>query len=448
MSLKPVYDKLQLLSEANSAQTKKQLLKDFLTDPLFRTTAMLSLDPGYTFHINKLPKFKNTGVQTPGNDILNKLIELSIQRGIKKEEKDELFSMIPDKETWEVVRRIVTKRLGSGIAAKTVNKVEPGLITIIPYMRCSSQAKIGNITFPAMLQPKADGVFAYAYFNAKDVGFMTRNGSDIVALSEPGVLLYDTMMIQAKALGLYNTRYVLMGELLVRDENGFVLPRKKGNGIINKCIKDTATKEELNSVCYSIWDCVTYEVFVRGMSTTPYMDRYEKCREIAETHRRVDVFEAIITHIVRSNEDIAHHYRAMRLSGEEGCVVKNKYGIWKDGTSKDQIKIKNESDCELRIKQILPGKQGTKYEHCVGSLILESDDGKVKVQVSSGLTDRDRESIDSDCIGKLATVRYESVIDSDSRDGVYSLFLPRLVEIRFDKDGETDTLEYIKENCL
>ncbi len=102
-------------------------------------------------------------------------------------------------------------------------------------------------------------------------------------------------------------------------------------------------------------------------------------------------------------------------------------------------KDKNVQDAELRIIGWSYGEKGTKYEKMLGSLQCETDDGKVKVSVS-GFTDDQRKLDWNKEIGSIITVEYESLITDKKRKDVYSLYLPRYADLRYDRD-KTDTLE-------
>jgi hypothetical protein len=68
----------------------------------------------------------------------------------------------------------------------------------------------------------------------------------------------------------------------------------------------------------------------------------------------------------------------------------------------------------------------------IGSLICQDKDNKINVNVGTGLSDSQRKTLTSaDVVGKIVTVTYNAKIQS--KDGTWSLFLPRLIEIREDK---------------
>jgi DNA ligase-1 len=82
-----------------------------------------------------------------------------------------------------------------------------------------------------------------------------------------------------------------------------------------------------------------------------------------------------------------------------------------------------------------------KYKGLVGSLDCVSACLNLKVSVGSGLTDEMRSGDFKEYIGKIITVKYNEKITKKDSDEV-SLFLPRFLEIRIDKDT-ADTLDRI-----
>ena len=128
------------------------------------------------------------------------------------------------------------------------------------------------------------------------------------------------------------------------------------------------------------------------------------------------------------------------MSGKEGVVLKNPTAIWKDGTSKEQIKMKLVCDCDLKVVGFDEGEG--KYLGNLGSVVCESSDGMLRTNVS-GFNDKTRSEIwkhREDYLGKIITVKFNDVMIKEGQKA--SLFLPRFVEFRDDK-SESDTLEQI-----
>ena len=118
--------------------------------------------------------------------------------------------------------------------------------------------------------------------------------------------------------------------------------------------------------------------------------------------------------------------------------------MWADKKVKDGVKIKNQFDCEYKITGF---QEHSKKSGQVGAIFVESEDGKIKFKVGSGLTDAQRKLYykqQEQLIGKIVTVRGNDIVSSESKD-TYSIFLPRLIELREDKTF-ADTYEKVLES--
>jgi hypothetical protein len=127
--------------------------------------------------------------------------------------------------------------------------------------------------------------------------------------------------------------------------------------------------------------------------------------------------------------------------GLEGGIFKDPNGIFKDGTSKQQLKMKLEMDIDVRITGFKEGTIGTKRESTFGAITFETDDGKIKGAVS-GFSDDQLKQINSDrdsYIDKIMSVSCNDITKGRNNDH-YALSHPRFNEVRTDK-SETDTLE-------
>lgn len=333
---------------------------------------------------------------------------------------------------------ILKRDLCCGISGKTINKAIPNLIPIIPYMRCSLMKDVKMEKWEnkkIYSQIKADGLFVNAEIDDNgNVKLYTRNGSTFPdnspALSE--------LITAIKNSNHKNVVY--HGELLVTNENDVILDRQTGNEILNSLLQGTEP-EQHNKIVGLFWDIVDLDVFrsdkpTKHPNNKPYKERMEL---LSQTKL------ALIETVICDNIDEAkEHYKQARLQGYEGTVIKLFDALWCNTTSKEQVKLKAETIVEL---EVIGFKDGTGMnENLFGSITCKSSDDLLIVDVGvSGFTFGERETIAKDkdsYIGKIMAVKANSVItrlDSDKK----SLFLPRFVEWRNDKDV-ADTLAHIE----
>ncbi len=460
MPLSKVLASLKEIENTPSTNDKILLLKKFLENGLFLRVIKYALSGDMKYHIKKLPvhnQMKGFIITPTANEILDYLKELSKQSGATNADKKKLFSMLSDADTHEVVKRICTKDLKCGASAKLVNKARSGTVNTIPYMRCSTDKKIDNITYPAIIQEKADGMYVACMINKKgQIKFVTRNGKTVHQLSYlKNVILNGRLNREQKSKkviehwGILNNSNkinsyfdtVYTGELVVR-KNGQILDRRTGNGILNSCIHGTADPKDAECVVLRVWDCLPLQAFYNGYHDVLYNTRLFETTSFVNVVNDSTFVNMVMTKRVDTYEEAHSFYAKIRKAGGEGAILKNNDLIWKDHTSTNQIKMKNVEEAELEIIGFEPGKEGSKYEMCMGALRCQSSCKKLKVSVGSGFSDEEREADWEIAIGSIITVEFESVIQ-DKRTKQHSLFLPRFASVREDKDI-ADTLKEIQ----
>lgn len=350
----------------------------------------------------------------------NKALEYATHIASRLDEKDE-----------SLFRAIVARDLRCGATSSTANKVWPGLIPDHPYMRCSSfNAKnLKNISFPCYSQTKADGLYIDIIISTDEVIYRTRNGQTL-ALNNPEL----DERLKTLAPG-----WVLMGEALITDESsptGYC-DRKTGNGILN------SDDIDVSRLAFVLWDAVDYNEWTTGEGGVELAKRLDVLTRLVSlvggSLRLVDTVE------VHTVEEVIEHFRSNVAKGEEGVVIKDKKGKWKDGASKYQVKVKIEFECELKITGYKEGSG--KHAGKLGAFEMESSDSLIKVSSGGGYSDSQRTEFwekRDEMIGHIATVKSNDLIQNRNTLDKYSLFLPRFIEVRIDKE-EADSFERVKE---
>jgi hypothetical protein len=423
----------QLASNA-SRNYKIEQLEANRDNATLREVVRLALDPFTQFYIRKIPKYtpNTTGHGASIASMLPALYELRerIKTGNAAIEhlKNVLEALKEDDA--KVMERIIQKDLKCGVSTSTANAVWTGLLKEYPVMLCSQfeEKLVNKIKFPALVQLKMDGMRFNAIVRDGKVEYRSRNGKEIQLL---GNLDADFIALAG------DVDCVFDGELLVTSDTG-ILDRQTGNGILNKANKGTITAGEASLVRATVWDVIPFLYFQDGVCNTPYGTRFNSLNTLINKVEPEKV-ATVKSWEVEDYETAKALFEEMLQRGEEGIILKDKAGIWEDKRSKTQIKFKGELECDLKIVGI---EEGTgKYAGMLGAIQCESSDGVIKVSVGSGFTDAQRKSLGKEIIGKVAAVKYNMRISN--RAGEESLFLPIVLEIRFDKD-EADASTQIK----
>lgn len=399
-----------------------------------REVVRLALDPFTQFYIRKIPKYtpNTSGHGASIASMLPALYELRERVVTGNAAIDHLKTVLEalKEDDAKVMERIIQKDLKCGVALSTANAVWTGLLKDYPVMLCSQfeQKLVDKVKFPALVQLKMDGMRFNAIVRDGKVEYRSRNGKEIQLL---GNLDADFIALAG------DVDCVFDGELLVTSDTG-ILDRQTGNGILNKANKGTISAGEASLVRATVWDVIPFLYFQDGVCNTPYGTRFNSLNTLINKVEPEKV-STVKSWEVEDYETAKALFEEMLQRGEEGIILKDKAGIWENKRSKTQIKFKGELECDLKIVGI---EEGTgKYAGMLGAIKCESSDGVIKVSVGSGFTDAQRKSLGEEIIGKVAAVKYNMRISN--RGGEESLFLPIVLEIRFDKD-EADASTEIK----
>jgi ATP-dependent DNA ligase len=428
---------LQELEANNSRNFKIELLTKHKDNELLKEVCRLANDPFTQFYQRKIPEY------TPLDDFPTFILDYAIERlsilstrtltgNAAVAHLHTLLSSVTPEDA-KVIERIIQKDLKCGVNTSTINKVWKNLIPEFPCMLCSpfEQKLVDKIVFPAIVQKKEDGMRFNAIVKFDDdfygtVEFRSRNGKEITLLGNLEQEFIDLA---------YGKDLVFDGELLVydtmeTDSKGNICDRQTGNGILNKAVKGTISKEESNRVVATLWDQIPYEDFIAGKCDQPYTYRFKRLLYLidrCDVYRKIELVETFDVHSLEQTQTIFQNYLD---DGDEGIILKDPNSLWENKRSKGQIKFKAELDCDLKVVSVIGGTG--KYADAIGSLYCESTDGVVKVYVGSGFNDEQRSAPPSDYYDKIIAVKYNARIKNVQ--GEESLFLPIFLEVRNDKE--------------
>ena len=423
---------LSILNELESTSSrleKEAILKREQHNALLKRVFFLAYDPFTQFYIRKIPAYK----QIPNYDIsleeaLNQLDLLSsrvVTGNAAIEHLRNILCNIPEHSA-KVIERVIAKDLKCGASESTANKIWPGLIHEYPCMLASGydQKLVDKMSWPAMAQLKMDGMRFNAIVKDGKCEFRSRNGKQVQLLGN----LEQEFITLCRGNDL-----VFDGELVVYD-NGVILDRQTGNGILNKAVKGTIGDVEANKVHATLWDVIPYEHFIAGKGTTQYGVRFA----MLQTCLLPEKIHVVESKFVNNIDEARELFETYLADGQEGIILKDASAVWENKRAKHLIKFKGELECDLRVVDIQPGTG--KYTGMLGALICESDDGVLKVDIGSGFKDFQRLDFTSDSIvGKIVSVKYNARIKN--KQGQESLFLPVFVEVREDKDTADSSKE-------
>ena len=426
------------LNENNSTNYKLDVLKKHKDNELLKRVLKMTYDKvAYTYGVTMKNVDRNNEWNHGAKTLIEALNILETELCTRNTTGNSAIELIEgllndlSEEDGKILELILGRDLKINIGKTQINKVWKDLITKPTYMRCDvySDKTSKNIKFPAIVQLKADGT--YREFNVQNghVTSRSRSGEE-----------YEYPVIFEQMKDFPNGIYT--GELTVKGINN----RAEGNGLIN------SDNPPHNDIVVELWDYITFDEYNQARlkdrknpCKKPYMVRFTELKQFVNcdynTYNNISIIPWFVVDNLQEALKITSDWMSQ---GFEGSILKDWNGVFKDGTSKQQLKLKLEISAEMRIVGFHKGTKGTKREGKIGSLIFENDEGTIQGKCS-GFTDKEldeiSENFEKDYLGKIVEVQFNDLSKAKGSN-YYALSHPRFIEIRNDKD-ETDTLEKV-----
>lgn len=283
---------------------------------------------------------------------------------------------------------------------------------------------------------KMDGLYNSANCSDDAIQFVTRQGS-YLPMDAFADIQNELSHIKLKQIH---------GEIIV-EEDGKILPRQIGNGIINSILKGDGKFSDNQRPIYVAWDIIPLEY---AKKKSKYKVSYDqRLKELESLLMGCSSVQVIEYKVVHSIEECYEHASELIQNGFEGTVFKDPDMPWEDGTSKWQVKIKLEFDSDLEIYDITNGREGSKLDGLPAVFNCRSIDDKLFVDVTIKNDElRARVIADQDYfLNRIIEVVAADLMRPGSNNKNHSLYLPRMKEadIRHDKNI-ADTLERIEDS--
>lgn len=448
MNSSEVFGVIQQVAATTKSKEKQSIIQSHAGDDLFKKVIYYALNPQFVYGIipNSSWGVKGDLYESRQDDfsdktfqILDDLVARNLTGHAARDAIVEHLYSLNDASV-ELFIRIIRKDFRAGFSESTANKIWKGLIPKYPYMRCSLpvDSKITDEDYAkgVFSEIKYDGMFNNANCIVFTTQCTTRQGTNIPMEKFPEIAA-DLAHIDG---------YQTHGEFTI-EQDGETLPRQIGNGIITSMIKGDGQLEANQKVVYTVWDIIPIDCAVpKGEYKVPYWKRVELLESLLSDKENVRIAEYKILY---SKEECVEHAKEAIKRGLEGTIVKKRDMFWKDGTSKEQIKLKVEFIVDLEITGIAEGKKDTKVEGRPAALQCKTSCGEVLVNVTIK-NEKMRDIIEADpddWIGKVVSVVSNDIMLPTERKATHSLFLPRLAEdvYRIDKDKADDLSQVFKQ---
>ena len=262
-------------------------------------------------------------------------------------------------------------------------------VKLLPMLAHSFEKRKHNITYPAVVQRKFDGVRCLAVLNRDNsVTLMSRKGKEFPHLNH---IREDVEMNNR------NRNLVLDGELY-----SDTLTFQELVGLVRRVTLKEGNEEQMLEVSLRVYDCVDLE------NEPDFEDRYQTISGITDGAE----YLTLVENVAVENETEIHAAQAQFVEeGYEGAMVRNLKGSYRIGKrSADLQKVKTFLDGEY---EIIGFAEGTGNE--TGCVIWEcqTPDGQAFRVRPRGTQEARKELFanGSDYIGQQLTVRYQELTD-------------------------------------
>lgn len=432
------------LKSTPSVNIKLEVLKSNLHNRTVKEYLRLLCCPSVSFYITAktVPEITATGNREI--DSLEYLIEITDPLCSRKVRGNSSKIFIADvltsltKESQRLYIELITKTKGVGVGSVMLNSVWPNLCVSIPYQRCSLPDEKTLARFKNgegfIVQTKSDGMFASLVLEPsqwnEDVKLFTRNGSK-----------FPQHFAEYIAGGLNDMNAVYEGELLCF-RNSEMLSRKEGNGILNSVMQGGELPKGV-SVKYHVWNRLPHGDWKVGKTNKTYGECFKDvCKSWSENPAtRLELVDYLYVETLEQ----AYAFNQKQLeAGLEGSIIKTLTHKWKDGTSKECVKLKLAVEIDLIWKDSAEGKG--KAAGMLGAMCLESECGKLKVDVGTGFSDNQRRELwenKDNLHGSVVTISANDIVSREGSIDKMSLFLPVFTELR--EKTQADSLERIQQ---
>lgn len=353
--------------------------------PQVKPILQLALDPYTTFGVTdpKVPGTGSNNFKTAG--IKQLLDDLASRRLTGNRALDMVFhaQSCMTKESAALLGLILDKNPRIGVAAKSVNKIWPGLIPVHEVMLCKTFDP-SKVIFPCVVEPKIDGIRG----TVVDGPLFTRKGLKIYGLE---VIERELELLPP---------YEWDGELTIP---GHTFQKASG-----RLRSDEATPDAV----FTIFGARNTQSYYDFLQHSPEARDYEHIKFAPHTW-------------CHSLEDIYKAYQSFRDEGYEGAVIKNPQYKYCGARTWDWMKLKPLEDGEFVVTGMYEGEG--KYAGMLGGITV--DFHGLSNDVGSGFSDEQRSKfwVEDNIVGKLAHIEYmEKTDDGNMRHS-------RFKDIRWDK---------------
>lgn len=479
-----VHSLLFELRNTNSRAEKEEIIRQLLSIDLGRKVLYHASSPTITYGIDPrkidIPDTEGRRTIRFRWPLVAKFLDALATRELSgKAAEAEVINMLGTfrEEGRELLYSVLRKDLRAGIGISLINSVEPGFIPQFKVMRAKPYEAHRIEGKKCYAEWKLDGQRTTFLCHEGNGGFYTRSGKLVPALSHA----------IAPVLMVARTIAATMPDVLGKPESlSFAIDSEAIMGLFSETGKLRRKGKQAEACELHVFEVLSYDEFMGVTETPTYSVRRKRVEDFVRAGWKLlegneanllqmtprfavngdaeiqALFEkarktTLASYLARGDDELEQKLLLTTIDKHtgkpqvlEGLIVKTDDGGYEPRQSFEWLKLKPEETLDLRVIGAYPGERETKYENCLGGIIV--DHNGVAVNVGGGISDKEREEIWQDYIadmnamkdrfltvkefvgGRLINRLAEIEFSEVTPDG--SLRHPRFIRFRDDKDGE------------
>lgn len=420
-------DFVKEISSSNSRKFKQEVLEKYKDDSVIHRYLKIAFDPYAVYGIST----KKLNKSVPATSIIgiHSIFELFTYLTQHNTGTDQIVGLCQDfldgvaacdRESADLLEKLICKDLSIGCDAKSINSVIPGLIPTFDVQLAQKYfdkpEKLEGKTFA--LTTKIDGGRIIAIRENGQVSFFTRAGQR-----------YDGLIdLEREMLEIFPDGTVLDGEITILDDAG--IPSKEAYKRAMKITRSDGEKHELKMKCF---DMLSLGEWKSQECTHNWGERRVALADMFFYAPHDPVYFELLPVLYQGTDTskVIEYLDEALANNEEGVMINICDAVYEFGRTWSLMKVKKMNTLDLEIVGYEEGSG--RLAGTLGAIHVRYKDGNI-VKVGSGFSDELRALIwlePSDFVGKIAEIQYFE--ETTNADGGVSLRFPVFKDFRPDK---------------
>lgn len=415
------------VTASNSKKYKQDVLQKYKDDFVVHRYLKIAFDPYAVYGISTKKLHKSV----PATSIvgIHSIFELFTYLTQHNTGTDQIVGLCQDfldgvaacdRESADLLEKLICKDLSIGCEAKTINSVIPGLIPTFEVQLAQKYfekpERLEGKTFA--LTTKIDGGRIIAIRETDGVSFFTRAGQRYEGLVD----------LEKEMMETFPEGTVLDGEITILNDAG--IPSKEA---YKKAMKITRSDGEKHGLKMKVFDTMSIAEWKNQKCTDDYVTRRAILEGLYFQPAIKRTYFELLPVLYRGSDTskVLEYLEEAIANNEEGVMINICDAVYEFGRTWNLMKVKKMNTLDLEVVDYEEGSG--RLAGTLGAIHVRYKNGNI-VKVGSGFSDDLRKQIwnhDVMIVGKIVEIQYFE--ESTNADGGISLRFPVFKDFRPDK---------------